>query len=223
MHRLASLLSRAGLNAFFFLMLGAVALAWLFPHAGSADSPVHLKQAGNIGVAIIFFFYGLKLDPVKLRSHLGHWKMHLLIQSTTFLLFPIVILISRSIFYEPSTDLLWVGTFYLAALPSTVSSSVVMVSMAGGNIPAAIFNASISSLIGIFVTPLWMNLFVSQQALSTGRLSGVILDLCIQVLLPVAIGLMLHRRLGFLAERFKTQMLKHVVQERIGKSTKHYE
>lgn len=204
MHRLFSLLSRAGLNGFFFLLLLMVGVAWLFPEAGSTDNPLHLKQVSNIGVAIIFFFYGLKLDPVKLRAQLGHWKMHLLIQSTTFLIFPVLILLLRSLFYTPQSDLLWIGTFYLAALPSTVSSSVVMVSIAGGNIPAAIFNASISSLIGIFITPVWMNLFISRNALSANDLSDVILNLCVQVLLPVAIGLALHRRIGFLAERFKS-------------------
>ncbi|GAL78303.1 sodium/bile acid symporter family [Algibacter lectus] len=52
-----------------------------------------------------------------------------------------------------------VGVLFLAALPSTVSSSVVMVSMAKGNIPAAIFNASISGIIGVALTPLWMGAF----------------------------------------------------------------
>jgi sodium/bile acid cotransporter 7 len=102
--------------------------------------------------------------------------------------------------------MLWVGAFYLAVLPSTVSSSVVMVSIAGGNIPAAIFNASISSLIGIFLTPVWMNIFVSANNLSASDLSGVIINLCFQVLLPVAVGLALHRQLGFIAVRFKNQL-----------------
>lgn len=52
------------------------------------------------------------------------------------------------------------GRLFLATLPSTVSSSVVMVSIAGGNMAAAIFNASVSSLIGVFVTPLWMGIFL---------------------------------------------------------------
>ena len=42
------------------------------------------------------------------------------------------------------------GFFYLAALPSTVSSSVAMTSLAHGNVPVAIFNATLSSLIGVF-------------------------------------------------------------------------
>ncbi len=205
MHRLFSLLSRAGLNLFILLMVAMVGLAWLFPEPGSRNGPLHLVQIGNVGVTFIFFFYGLKLEPAKLLAGLGHWKMHLLIQATTFLIFPLLILILRTFFYSSESDLLWLGTFYLAALPSTVSSSVVMVSIAGGNISAAIFNASVSSLLGIFVTPLWMNIFVSSVP-SAPDLSGVILNLCLQVLLPVVVGLALHSRLGFLAVRFKNQL-----------------
>nr|WP_276374658.1 bile acid:sodium symporter family protein [Chryseolinea sp. H1M3-3] len=206
MHKLISLLGRAGINGFFILMVAMVGLAWLYPEAGSTSSPLHLRQVGNIGVTLIFFFYGLKLDPAKLRSSLGHWKMHILIQATTFLIFPLLILFLRGIFYTAESDLLWLGVFYLAVLPSTVSSSVVMVSISGGNISAAIFNASVSSLLGIFLTPLWMNLFVSSSALPISDLSGVIVNLCLQVLLPVIAGLLLHRRMGFLAERFKNQL-----------------
>ena len=206
MHRLFSLLSRAGLNLFVLFMVAMVALAWLFPEPGSRNGPLHLVQVGNVGVTFIFFFYGLKLEPAKLLAGLGHWKMHVLIQATTFLIFPLLILLLRIFFYSSDSDLLWLGTFYLAALPSTVSSSVVMVSIAGGNISAGIFNASISSLLGIFVTPLWMNIFVSSSSFSTEDLSGVILNLCLQVLIPVVVGLALHNRLGFLAVRFKNQL-----------------
>ena len=206
MHRLFSLLSRAGLNLFVLLMVAMVGLAWLFPEPGSRNGPLHLVQIGNVGVTFIFFFYGLKLEPAKLLAGLGHWKMHVLIQATTFLIFPLLILVLRTFFYSSESDLLWLGTFYLAALPSTVSSSVVMVSIAGGNTSAGIFNASISSLLGIFVTPLWMNIFVSSSAFSAHDLSGVILNLCLQVLLPVVVGLALHSRLGFLAVRFKNQL-----------------
>jgi solute carrier family 10 (sodium/bile acid cotransporter), member 7 len=206
MHKLFSLLSRAGLNFFVLLMIAVVGLGWLFPEPGSRNGSLHLVQVGNVGVTFIFFFYGLKLEPAKLLAGLGHWKMHVLIQTTTFLIFPLLILMLRTIFYTSQFDLLWLGVFYLAALPSTVSSSVVMVSIAGGNISAAIFNASISSLLGIFVTPLWMNIFVSSSAFSTPDLSGVILNLCLQVLLPVVAGLALHKRLGFLAVRFKNQL-----------------
>lgn len=206
MSRFLSLLTRAGLNGFFFLLIVMVVLAWLFPEAGADDNPIPLKAISNIGVAIIFFFYGLKLNWTGLKAGLGHWRLHLVIQLTTFLLFPLLILTLYSIAPESEYKYWWIGTFYLAALPSTVSSSVVMVSIAGGNISAAIFNASVSSLIGIFITPLWMSILVDSSTLSVADLSGVIVSLCLQVLLPVTAGLLLHNILGSFAERHKTSL-----------------
>jgi sodium/bile acid cotransporter 7 len=110
-----------------------------------------------------------------------------------------------SLFDSTHNRLLWLGIFYVAILPSTVSSSVVMVSIANGNIPAAIFNASISSLIGVFITPLWLSLF-----LSTGdggyNLWPVIGKLTLQVIFPVVAGVMLHSRLGAWAEKHKGKL-----------------
>jgi sodium/bile acid cotransporter 7 len=68
-----------------------------------------------------------------------------LIQVTTFLGFPL--LVFALVNFVPGLDPNFaLGTSYLGALPSTVSAAVVLVSISGGNVPAAIFNASISSL-----------------------------------------------------------------------------
>lgn len=84
-------------------------------------------------------------------------------------------------------NLFWLGTFYLAALPSTVSSSVVMVSIAGGNLPAAIFNASISSIVGILITPLWMGFFLSAEN-ADFEVMNTIWTLVQQIFIPVVLG-----------------------------------
>ncbi|GAA4843796.1 hypothetical protein GCM10023331_30980 [Algivirga pacifica] len=99
----------------------------------------------------------------------------------------------------------WTALFYLAALPSTVSSSVVMVSIAKGNVPGAIFNASISGLIGMIATPLWMALFLSG---SHGDMAfgTIFLKLFLQVLFPVLLGLGLHRYGKMWAEKYKNAL-----------------
>ena len=81
---------------------------------------------------------------------------------------------------------LLLGVFYLCALPSTVSSSVAMTSMARGNVPAAIFNATISGLIGMLVTPLLMGLVIS--ASGSMPLGKALLGVALQLLLPFALG-----------------------------------
>ncbi|NBB19873.1 bile acid:sodium symporter [Runella sp. CRIBMP] len=195
------LLAKVGINGFFFALLGMIVLAYFFPSFGTEQSPLHLPDIAEYGVSIIFFFYGLKLNPEKLKSGLSNWKLHLVIQLTTFVLFPFIILGIGKAFNLDTSSLKWLGIFYLATLPSTVSSSVVMVAIAGGNIPAAIFNASISSIIGIFITPLWMSRLLEKQD-ADFDISSIILRLCLEVLLPVILGFFLHKKWGKWTERY---------------------
>lgn len=172
-----------------FLMILA---AWLKPGIGMDLKPVDLGLIIDIGVVLIFFFYGLKLDPSKLKADMYNWKMHLSVQLTTFLLFPLLVLPFYPFFKGTNMEIFWTGMFFLAVLPSTVSSSVVMVSIAGGNIPGAIFNASISGIIGIVMTPFWMGLFMSGMNTDFDFLH-ILIQLITQIILPVAGGLLLHR------------------------------
>ena len=66
-----------------------------------------------------------------------------------------------------------------------------MVSIAGGNIPGAIFNASISGIIGILMTPFWMGFFLTSQS-ADFEFSHVLIQLITQIILPVVLGLVLH-------------------------------
>ena len=191
-----------GLDAFVMLLIGVTALAYYLPQLGIYNGTINLHHVADIGVGLIFFFYGLKLSPRQLLNDLRNWKLHLLIQSATFILFPLTILLLMQLLGHWGNQLLWIGTFYLAALPSTVSSSVVMVSIARGNIGAAIFNASISSLMGVFITPIWMSFILKTGGTAADyQLGPVFLKLSLQVILPVAAGLMLNHRYGRYAHR----------------------
>ena len=191
--KLASLLARVGLNGFLLGILVAIGLAALIPEVGSSESNLPWKPIIQVGIALLFFFYGLKLDPTQLRTGLSNWKLHALIQLTTFLGFPLLVMALVSFFPELDPNFA-LGISYLGALPSTVSASVVLVSIAGGNVAAAIFNASVSSLLGVVLTPLWMRLAGGEVA---GGLDlwASILDLSFKVVLPVLLGLFLHRSL----------------------------
>ncbi|UBM60200.1 bile acid:sodium symporter [Marinilongibacter aquaticus] len=180
------------LDPFIFAIVLAVLVAYYFPAWGSRQSEVPLEKLASLGVSLIFFFYGLKLSPEKVKSGLKNWRLHVLVQSSVFLLFPLIVLLFHPLVYHGLNKQVWLAFLFMAALPSTVSSSVVMVSIAKGNVPAAIFNASISGLIGIVLTPLWMGLFLEQN---TGdfNLADVYLKLLTEILLPVLIGLGLHR------------------------------
>jgi sodium/bile acid cotransporter 7 len=182
---------RLAIDPFIVALFTVILLAYFWPELGVEESPVPLGAIASYGVSVIFFFSGL-----------GNWRLHVVVQLSTFLLFPMLALICNYLFANEQSAELWLGVFYLAALPSTVSSSVVMVSIAGGNLPAAIFNASISSLLGVFITPLWMGFFM-QTTNGTFDFWPVIGKLAGQVLLPVVLGILLHARFGSFAEKYR--------------------
>lgn len=203
--KITALAKRAGIDGFIVAIIVVVMLAYSWPTAGSDNGPLPLSAIATYGASFIFFFYGLRLNPEKLRAGLSNWRLHLVVHLATFVVFPLLILAMRWFFASSDNELLWIGIFYLAALPSTVSSSVVMVSIAEGNIPAAIFNASISSLLGVFITPVWMSLLLN-DASHTFDLGSIMGKLALQVVLPVVLGVLLHARWGAFAEKYRQQL-----------------
>src|SRR5690606_3771464 len=125
------------IDKFVLSIIGIIIIAYFFPQWGTRESKIPIDIISAIGISLIFFFYGLKLSPDKLKAGLKNWKLHALIQATTFLIFPLLVLIFRPFLQNEEQETIWLAFFFLAALPSTVSSSVVMVSIAKGNIPAA--------------------------------------------------------------------------------------
>lgn len=183
------------IDGFVLFLFITILVAYIFPYGGNGESNALLGIVASIGVSLIFFFYGLRLSIEKIKLGLKNWKLHLLIQTSTFLIFPLVVLAFYPLVATQEQKTIWLAFLFLAALPSTVSSSVMMVSMAKGNIPAAIFNASISGLIGIVITPLWMSLFM-QSTNTDFNLIGIYTKLLTEILLPVLLGIALQRFWG---------------------------
>ncbi len=210
MKKVKNLLQKVGFNTFLLGLILAIFLAWLFPKLGSSEGPIHWKPWINGGIALVFFFYGVKLNPRQLMEGLSNWKLHLTIQLFTFIVFPfLVLLIFR---WLPWVDQDFeLGISYLAALPSTVSASVVMVNIAGGNVPAAIFNASISGLLGVVITPAWMGILAENLGQGEVDFWPTFVDLTIKVILPVFAGVLLHGKL-FPLIRSHLKRLKYLDQ-----------
>lgn len=184
-------------------LLIALILAYFFPQISYYNfNEIGLQQIIDIGVIIVFFLYGVKLKWKEVFKDLLNWKLHLRIQLITFLLFPVIGLVLFPISrINESFYPLFLAIFYLCALPSTVSSSVVMVAIAKGNITSAIFNASLSGLIGILLTPLWMSLFLKQG--ESVESSSIFISLLTSVVLPVFLGALCQPFLGRHYEKFK--------------------
>jgi solute carrier family 10 (sodium/bile acid cotransporter), member 7 len=181
-------------NAFITALAAMVLLAYLLPFGENYGQNFPLKKVIHWGIAGIFFMYGLKLNFTEIMKDIRNIKLHALIQTSTFVIFPIIVLLFYPLVKSTEYYQLWLSIFFLAVLPSTVSSSVVMVAIAKGNISSAIFNASISGLIGLVMTPLWMSFFI--QNVSVDGSGNMVVQLLTQVVLPVVLGILLNPLLG---------------------------
>ena len=163
----------------------------VIPYQDSYNQIFNLEAFIDWGIAGIFLLYGLKLNLKEVVKDISNWKLHLLVQTGTFVLFPLLVLVFYPFFRDTIYFQSWLSVYFLACLPSTVSSSVVMVSIAKGNVTSAIFNASISGLIGILLTPLLMGFFL-QAHHSEGNQAEIIQQLLLKVLLPIILGILLN-------------------------------
>ena len=186
-------------------MLIAVALAFLWPAPGAEGGFLHPELLNKIGVALVFYLNGLGLSLAALKDGALRWRAHILVQACTFLLFPLLGMAGLKLAGDWLSPDLQVGFFYLCALPSTVSSSVALTIAAGGNVAVAVFNATLSSLIGVLLTPMWMA-WILNQAGGNFDVVPVIIDLLIWVVLPLVLGQCSRPLLAAWAARHKSRI-----------------
>jgi sodium/bile acid cotransporter 7 len=175
------------LDWFLIGMVLATALAWLFPDPGASGGWLHPELLTKAGVALIFFLHGVALSFGALKAGTLRWPLHLVVQTSTFLLFPLLGLGLNALWSGQVSSDLQLGFFYLCALPSTVSSSVALTGAAKGNVAGALFNATLSSLLGVFLTPLWVAWLLKSGGQSQ-PLAPVIVDLLRWLVLPLVLG-----------------------------------
>jgi sodium/bile acid cotransporter 7 len=126
-----------------------------------------------------------------------HWRLHLLILASTFVLFPLFgVGFARLLPAAILPTSLATGVVFLCCLPSTVQSSIAFTSVARGNVAAAVCAASASNLFGIFITPvlaagaLWAAGFgvVALGAKGAGSPLDQAEAIALQLLLPFVAG-----------------------------------
>lgn len=176
-------------NWFILTLPPVIAMAALFPGFGADSGPLRPEVSTRWAVVGIFLLQGLSLPSAALAHGARNWRLHLLIQSVTFLVFPGIALSGDALGgrFLPNPDLR-MGVLLLGVLPSTVSSSVVFTQQAGGNSGAAIFNAALSNLLGLLVTPLWVAWLAANQGGMLPVTGQAVQDILLLMLLPVGMG-----------------------------------
>jgi sodium/bile acid cotransporter 7 len=186
-----STLSRFRPDEFTIAMLATVVLSLLLPCQGTSAAVFGWLTA--TAIALLFFFQGARLSRGAILAGALHWRLHLVVFTATFVLFPIVGLVLRPLSGTLLTPPLYLGLLFLCTLPSTVQASVAFTSIAGGNVAAALCSASASSIIGMFMTPLLASFaFKTSGGFSLGALRSI----GTEMLLPFIVGHLLQPWIG---------------------------
>ncbi len=195
-----NLLQRLRIDPFTLALLATVLLASLLPVSGSAATVMDVVT--DVAIAALFFLHGARLSREAVKAGMLHWRLHLTILACTFVLFPLLGLLFKPLAHALLTPQLFVGLLFLCALPSTVQSSIAFTSMAGGNVPAAVCAASLSSLLGVFLTPLLMGLLVGTQGAMADPWTAIG-KILLQLLVPFLAGHFLRPWIGAWVERHR--------------------
>ncbi|MFT4174756.1 MAG: bile acid:sodium symporter family protein [Rhodocyclaceae bacterium] len=196
---------------FTLALVTTVALASFFPCQGQTAEVFDVVT--NIAIGLLFFFHGAKLSREAVVAGATHWRLHLVVLASTFVLFPLLGVLLKPLMTLVITPQMYLGVLFLCTLPSTVQSSIAFTSMAEGNVPAAICSASASNLIGIFLTPVLVGALMASSGAGAVSLDSI-WNIVLQLLLPFVAGQIARRWIGSWVDRHKG-MIKYTDQTSI--------
>lgn len=183
------MLKLLALDRFTISLFVMVVLATFIPVHGQAASI--FSGVTNIAIAILFFLHGAKLSREAIIEGFLHWKLHGIVFAITFALFPILGLLSKPVVEPILGEQLYWGFLFMCFLPSTVQSSIAFTSVAKGNVAAAVCSASFSNLVGMFITPILVSLFIFGQSQHDYDPTSSIIEITLLLLLPFIAGQLL--------------------------------
>ena len=175
-------------DGYIIALVGMVVLASVLPVRGEVARVFELTTDGLI--ALLFFLHGAKLSRQAIVQGMSHWRLHLLVLASTYLLFPALGFGARAVagpFLDPS---LAAGLLFLCLLPSTVQSSIAFTAVGRGNVAAAVCAASASNLLGIFITPALVHVMMPEatgQAAAGGGFEQI-RAIMLQLMAPFILG-----------------------------------
>lgn len=184
------------------LVAGCIALAYAHPPLGRKGGPLRPEWTVKYAVvALIFLLSGLALRAKQLRAAALNVRAHAVTQAFSFVAVPAATSAACAAVAWAAPSLLAeelrTGLLAVACLPPPVSSAVILARASGANEAVAIFNSTLGSLAGVFVSPLLLLAAVGAGEGAGGVPVGTVLaKMGGTVLLPLVLGQALQARLG---------------------------
>jgi sodium/bile acid cotransporter 7 len=191
-------MGRIRLDSFTIALVLTVALATVFPCRGFLAGIFDVVT--TVAIGLLFFLHGAKLSRESIVAGASHWRLHALVFTGTFILFPLLGLLFRPLGAMVLTPQLYLGVMFLCVLPSTVQSSIAFTSIAGGNVSAAICSAAASNVFAVFLTPMLVRGLIGAKS-SDQSLMRSFEAIILQILVPFVVGHLLRPWVGQWVQR----------------------
>src|SRR5688572_17285988 len=105
------------LDPFIAVLLLTVVVATFLPARGAIAGA--LAALSMIAITALSCLQGARLPGENVTSAMVHWRLHLAILGTTFLVFPLLGFALASLWPQLLPGATWTGVLFLCALPST--------------------------------------------------------------------------------------------------------
>ena len=179
------------MRQWFFVGLGLVIGAGkAYPDLAKTGGLLRGEWTLRYGATIVIFILsGAGLQASALKEATRAWRLHVFTQTLSLAVLPCVgrvVTLALSSAFPAFSALLLKGILVTCCTSTTASTTVVFTRAAGGNEPLALINSVTGNVLGVFISPLWLRLFLSssgQPAFST-----TIIQLLETVVGPLIIG-----------------------------------
>ncbi len=166
-HRCLSSIMWFAMDQWFLLVLGVLVLISSQVQVPSSRQSKKETVVTYLCVSLIFIITGCTLPTPVLWKNYARWKIHLFVQLQCFLMTSATVYgvvracANNTTFMDPA---LLVGMIFLACVPTTISSNVIMTRQAHGNQALTVVQSTLGNVIGPIVTPLLIEMYTGTGA-----------------------------------------------------------
>lgn len=191
------------LDPFTITLITVVLLASFFPAEGGFVP--FFEGLTTAAIALLFFMHGAKLSREAIIAGGSHWRLHLWVMCSTFVVFPVLGVLFA--WWAPVNvdPMLYTGFLYLCILPATVQSAIAFTSLAGERCRRRVFRFGLQPA-GYFLSPLLVGLVMNMHG-AEGSLEQVG-KIMLQLLLPFVLGHLSRPWIGNWVSRHKKWIAK---------------
>jgi solute carrier family 10 (sodium/bile acid cotransporter), member 7 len=150
-----------------------------------------LNHGPDIVIILIFLFSGMALDVEQIKSGITDVSGLFLALALIFVISP---LLAYLFGFAPVCKEIKIGIFLVAAMPTTLSSGVIMTGASGGNMAHALMITVLANSLSVFTIPVSLSILLANIG-NSGTVemdkAAIMIKICWSVLVPLFLGLLI--------------------------------